>query len=252
MTLTLPPARSPTPCSTRAICSIPTAPRRRRTRCAGSSACSGRPGAAEAGVGEEPSMSAEVVVESRRRRDHRRVRAVPAGAVARRAASQVDDGWEPVDELLVGGTRWIPFHEAVAREVPLLGAAASTSWLAGTTLDLEVPAGEDVEELREDGASCRPAGPHPLGPARHRHRDAPVAARIRDSSCWASGSTTAPPGRPASTPAGPHADVAARYFVRGHPPAAHCATARGSSRCSTDLTGRPRTRRRARSTGAGR
>ena len=39
--------QSPTPCSTRATCSTPTGPRRTRTSCAGSSACSpGRPGAA--------------------------------------------------------------------------------------------------------------------------------------------------------------------------------------------------------------
>ena len=47
------PRSSPTPSSTRGTCSTPTGRPRRRTRCAGSSGCSGPPGAAAAGLGEE-------------------------------------------------------------------------------------------------------------------------------------------------------------------------------------------------------
>ena len=77
----------------------------------------GPDGAAAAGVGEEPAMSAEVLLEPRPDAHRRRAPAVPAGPVPGRAARATGDGWEPVDELLVGGTRWIPFHEACRREV---------------------------------------------------------------------------------------------------------------------------------------
>jgi hypothetical protein len=109
----------------------------------------GPAGAAEAGVGEETSMSAEVVVGSRPGATidlYVRFLQVQSRVVQRRRP----DGWEPVDELLVGGTRWIPFHEAVAREVPLLGLGLD-ELAGGRRLDLEVPAGEEGEELREDG-----------------------------------------------------------------------------------------------------
>jgi len=106
----------------------------------------GPPGAATAGVGEEPSMSAEVVVAAREtaRIDlHLRFLQVQARAVERRTA----DGWSVVDELLVGGTRWIPFHEAASRELPLLGLRAAEE----RTLEVHVPAAEEIEELYEDG-----------------------------------------------------------------------------------------------------
>ena len=52
------------------------------------------------------------------------------------------EGWSDVDELLVDGARWIPYHEAVPREVSLQGLGVH---------DVAVPGGEDVEELRADG-----------------------------------------------------------------------------------------------------
>ncbi|MDQ1629232.1 MAG: hypothetical protein QOI54_2976 [Actinomycetota bacterium] len=109
----------------------------------------GPDGAAEAGVGEASAMSAEMVLES-----------VPGATVdlflrflqvqARVVQRHTDRGWEPVDELLVGGTRWVPFHEAVAREVPLRHLSPDELG-AGRRLDVSAAAGEDVEELREDG-----------------------------------------------------------------------------------------------------
>jgi hypothetical protein len=109
----------------------------------------GPEGAAVAGAGEETSMAAEVVVESR-----------PSAAIdmyvrllqvqARVVQGRTEDGWEAVEELVVDGTRWIPFHEAVAREIPLVDVRLDEV-AEGKVLHVSVPAGEDIEELREDG-----------------------------------------------------------------------------------------------------
>jgi len=99
-------------------------------------------GAGAAGVGEAPQMSTEVVVEPQPGAVldlHLRFLQVQSRVVEQRTA----DGWAAVDELLVGGTRWIPFHEAVSREIPLLGLAVSAS----RTATVDVPAGQEVEEL---------------------------------------------------------------------------------------------------------
>jgi hypothetical protein len=64
------------------------------------------------------------------------------------------EGWQPVDELLVSGTRWIPFHEAVAREIPLLDIPLD-ELTPGRVLAVTVPAGEDIEDLLDGG---RPVG----------------------------------------------------------------------------------------------
>ncbi|MDQ1643477.1 MAG: hypothetical protein QOJ90_2828 [Actinomycetota bacterium] len=108
----------------------------------------GPAGAAAAGVGEEPSMSADVLVEAQ---DDAgvdvvlRFLQVQARVVERR---DEDGGWSPVSELVVDGTRWIPFHEAVAREVSLSGLTLAQ---VGLSLELRVsePGGEEIEELRE-------------------------------------------------------------------------------------------------------
>jgi hypothetical protein len=106
----------------------------------------GPEGAVQAGVGEEPSMAAEVLLDPGRepRLDVLlRFLQVQSRVVERRTG----DGWVAVDELEVGGTRWIPFHEAVAREVLLEGLAVDGE----QRLTVGVPAGEDVEELRDGG-----------------------------------------------------------------------------------------------------
>ena len=103
-------------------------------------------GAVAAGVGEEPALSAEVVLEARPTATldlYIRFLQVQSRVVERRGG----DGWLPVDELVVGGTRWIAFHEAVAREIPLLGLPLGQA----RTVKIDVPGGEDVEELYEDG-----------------------------------------------------------------------------------------------------
>jgi hypothetical protein len=111
----------------------------------------GPAGAAAAGVGEETSMSAEVVLEAQPGATldiYVRFLQVQARVVQRRT----DDGWAPVDELLVNGTRWIPFHEAVACEIPLLTLPVHELKVdSSLERDLNVPSGEDVEELYEGG-----------------------------------------------------------------------------------------------------
>ncbi len=109
----------------------------------------GPEGAAEAGVGEPRSMSAQVALE-------RQIGATLDVFVrflqvqSRVVERWTGDGWTPVDELLVGGTRWIPFHEAVSREVPLLGLPLDGSG-AGRQLAISVPSGEEIELLHEAG-----------------------------------------------------------------------------------------------------
>jgi len=109
----------------------------------------GPEGATAAGVGEEPSLSAEVILEAQPGATldvHLRFLQVQARTVERRT----DEGWVAVDELAVGGSRWIPFHEAVAREIPILGLSLDGSGSAQQH-EVSVPAGQDVEELHEDG-----------------------------------------------------------------------------------------------------
>jgi hypothetical protein len=105
----------------------------------------GPAGAADSGAGEPTSQSAEVLLEQRPEAEVElvlRFLQVQARVVQRWS----DDAWSPVDELVVGGTRWIPFHEAVTREIPL-----SVSLAAPSDQVVSVPGGEDVEELVDDG-----------------------------------------------------------------------------------------------------
>jgi hypothetical protein len=106
----------------------------------------GPDGAVQAGVGEEPAMTAEVLLEAGdgARLDVRlRFLQVQSRVVQRRQGQD----WVTVDELEVGGTRWIPFHEAVSREILLAGLAADREH----RLDVSVPASEEVEDLHDDG-----------------------------------------------------------------------------------------------------
>jgi hypothetical protein len=106
----------------------------------------GPPGAAEAGVGEPGHLAAELVVEAQP--DARLDVVVRFLQVQARTVERPDgDGWVPVAELVVGGTRWIPYSEAVAREVPLPDLPLEP----GLQLPVAVPGGEQVEELEEGG-----------------------------------------------------------------------------------------------------
>ncbi|GAC1611998.1 MAG: hypothetical protein NVS3B26_30510 [Mycobacteriales bacterium] len=100
-------------------------------------------GASAAGVGELPWMSAEVLLDSARGATVDvvlRFLQVQARTVQRWTGTT----WEDTAELTVGDTRWIPFHEAAPREIPLLGLA-----LEPQRLVVSVPGGEEIEELND-------------------------------------------------------------------------------------------------------
>ena len=109
----------------------------------------GPPGAAEAGVGEPSSMETEIALESKTIAFvdvYLRFLQVQSRIVERR----VEEGWQQVDELTVGGTRWIAFHEAVSREIPLCNIPLD-ALQGGRDLAVSAPAGEEYEELRDEG-----------------------------------------------------------------------------------------------------
>lgn len=124
----------------------------------------GPPGAAAAGNGEEPGMFADCLLT-----------AGPQAALEvhlrflqlqNRTAERRNDGggFTPVDELAVGASRWLSWDEAVEQEItlgPLPVAELSGSFPPGREdnariLPVEIPGGEDVEELRD--ASGQVAG----------------------------------------------------------------------------------------------
>jgi hypothetical protein len=111
-------------------------------------------GALDAGVGEEPAMRTELVVE-------------PAGpaadvrvgltlrflhpqyrAVERSADGRAGGRFDAVPELLVGAARWVPWHEAVVCEVPV----APRDLSAGpVSVDVRISADKETELLRDAG-----------------------------------------------------------------------------------------------------
>jgi hypothetical protein len=108
-------------------------------------------GAEAAGVGEDCSMFTECLLQS--------ATDVPIDVVLRflqvqwraveRRVAGPGEQFEPVEELQVGTTRWIPWHEAVEREVTVAGHDV----IAGEprqVIDVTLPGGEDVELLRDD------------------------------------------------------------------------------------------------------
>ena len=110
----------------------------------------GPEGAEEAGVGESPTMSTQVLFEAQQLGATvdicLRFLHVQARTVERRDGTT----WATVNELAVGGTRWIPFHEAVTYEVTFPGITLSELVL-GHTLDVHVAGGSQIEELTENG-----------------------------------------------------------------------------------------------------
>jgi hypothetical protein len=112
----------------------------------------GPPGAATAGVGEEPSMRVEVLLE-----------AGPAPVLdlrlrflqlQRRAVEEATDtGFQPVRELRSGADSWLSWDEAVDREVDLGPFRLRDLTATGSVvrLPVEVPGGEDVELLHHAG-----------------------------------------------------------------------------------------------------
>jgi hypothetical protein len=107
-------------------------------------------GAAAEGVGEDASMFTECLLNAAT--DARidvvaRFLQVQWRAIERRLPGP-DDRFEPVEELRVGSVRWIPWHEAVEREVEV-GEVDLTSG-EPQLVDVDVPGGEDAELVRDD------------------------------------------------------------------------------------------------------
>lgn len=106
----------------------------------------GPEGAAEAGCGEPPQMSCEVLLEH-----------APGASVdvvlrflqVQSRVPQVCKGgsWVDAAEVTVEGTRWIPFHEAVPRELHLSDLPTDSASIH----IVAVEGGEEVEELIDRG-----------------------------------------------------------------------------------------------------
>jgi hypothetical protein len=108
-------------------------------------------GAEAAGVGEDSSMFTECLLHAAP--DTRvditvRFLQVQWRAVERREAGP-DAGFEAVEELQVDGARWIPWHEAVEREVTLTGLDVAADEPA-RTIDITVPGGEETEAVHDE------------------------------------------------------------------------------------------------------
>jgi hypothetical protein len=110
-------------------------------------------GAVEAGVGEPPALAAVLLlrpapgstVDVHVRFLHTQARAVQAWVPG-------SGGWIAADRLRVGDTDWIPWYEAVEREVVVAGVTAA-ELLGGRTVRITVDGGEVVEVL-PDGAGA--------------------------------------------------------------------------------------------------
>ncbi|MET1156412.1 MAG: hypothetical protein ABWX72_19680 [Arthrobacter sp.] len=116
----------------------------------------GPPGAAAAGTGEAPDMFADCLLTPG-----------PQAALEvhvrflqlqRRSAEKRDDdgGFRAVDELTIGAARWLGWDEAVEQEVTLGPFPVAQLMGQATVQSVEIPGGEDIEELRD--GSGQPAG----------------------------------------------------------------------------------------------
>ncbi|MFE4543285.1 hypothetical protein [Arthrobacter sp. NPDC056727] len=109
----------------------------------------GPPGAADDGSGEEPSMSADCLLAAGPQAGleiHFRFLQLQT-----RTAEKADDGggFTPVDSLAVGGANWLTWDEAVEQDVAF-GPFTVAELRTGQVLPVDVPAGLDVEELKDD------------------------------------------------------------------------------------------------------
>jgi hypothetical protein len=107
----------------------------------------GPPGAASSGIGEEPGMSSEVLV--RPDGDARLTIIVRCLQLQhRQLEAVVEGGYRPVDELVVAGTQWITWDEAIEREVEL-GPYSVDELLEGRAVPVDFDGGTDTEPLDE-------------------------------------------------------------------------------------------------------
>ncbi|TJZ78544.1 hypothetical protein FCG67_10990 [Rhodococcus oryzae] len=119
----------------------------------------GPPGAAAAGVGEEPSLSAQCVLAHGAEEGERATRVTVTLRFLQLQARSVQEpsgagGYRAVDELVVGRRSWLSWDEAVEREIQL--PAVALSELAATRVfPVDVAGGTDTEELlAPDGSTA--------------------------------------------------------------------------------------------------
>ena len=105
----------------------------------------GPPGAAADGIGEEPGMSSQVLL---RPADGAQLSVtVRCLQLQHRQVEAASDGeYRPVDELVVAGTQWITWDEAIEREIDL-GPYTVDELLAGFSVAVEFSGGVEYESL---------------------------------------------------------------------------------------------------------
>ncbi len=113
----------------------------------------GPPGAAGDGVGEEPSMRVECLIQingpgAAKVDVHARFLQVQV----RSAERAVPGGFQPVDQLTVGAATWIRWHEAVEQSVLIeaIPADLADAPAGPRCYPFDVPSGVDVELLRDE------------------------------------------------------------------------------------------------------
>ena len=107
----------------------------------------GPPGAAEAGAGEDPGMSADCLLSPGPHADveiHLRFLQLQT-----RTAEKADDAgnFGPVAELAIGASRWLSWDEAVEQEITLGPFPVAQLAREALLLPVEIPAGEEIEDL---------------------------------------------------------------------------------------------------------
>jgi hypothetical protein len=136
----------------------------------------GPPGAAAAGLGEEPDMSTSCLVrggpDATVRVHLRFLHLQTRGVEAAVEGDQVL--YEPVAELRAGPRTWMSWDEAVAHEFEL-GPCLLSDVGEARDFEVEVPGGEDIEPLRPDGSD----DVEPVGRLVRRRR--PLTAVVRVS-----------------------------------------------------------------------
>lgn len=112
-------------------------------------------GAAEAGASEAPNMQAEWLIQPQQAHTaqisvHLRFLQAQFRAVET-AAHERQQRYLPAAELQVGNARWVPWHEAIEREVKLPDLDLSDLF-AGHSAPINIPGGEEPELLYESGS----------------------------------------------------------------------------------------------------
>jgi hypothetical protein len=101
-------------------------------------------GAAEAGVGEDPELQTECLLE-----DHGDLRLDVQLRFLHVQSRTVEVAAHEVDLLQVGPASWVPWHEAVEEQVDVRDEALQ-GLFDGRTIVIEVPGGQDIEALRDE------------------------------------------------------------------------------------------------------